>query len=173
MIDKTDVLLECKRNLYDVETYIRLSLEEMESVIARIKSELTDVVGRYNSSTNGKCHCKNQIKLYIIWKILKNLIGGSPIVAGYNWILTPASIIVGHYFSKFSSNFDSILTDSLSLLKLFETSHFREDCFYLQSTFIVCKRTFWYKMLYNASYNDSWVEEYKKWNTQCLFYCGN
>ena len=28
---------------------------------------------------------------YIIWKILKNPIVGRPIVAGHNWILTPAS----------------------------------------------------------------------------------
>ena len=34
---------------------------------------------------------------YIIWKILKNPIVGRPIVAGYNWIVTPASIFVGHY----------------------------------------------------------------------------
>ena len=32
---------------------------------------------------------------YIIWNILKNLIVGRPIVARYNWILTPASIFVG------------------------------------------------------------------------------
>ena len=38
---------------------------------------------------------------YIIWKILKNPIVGLPIVAGYNWILTPASIYVGHYLKTF------------------------------------------------------------------------
>ena len=34
---------------------------------------------------------------YVIWKILKNPIGGRPIVAGYNWILTPVSDFIGHY----------------------------------------------------------------------------
>ena len=34
---------------------------------------------------------------YIIWKILKNPIVGTPICAGYCWILTTASIYVGHY----------------------------------------------------------------------------
>jgi len=66
---------------------------------------------------------------YIIWKILKNPIVGRPIVAGYNWILTPASIFVGHYLKEFYSKFDSILTDSLSLIKLLETNRFHEGCF--------------------------------------------
>ena len=40
----------------------------------------------------------------IIWKILKNPIVGRPIVAGFNWILTPASIFVGHYLKEFVLN---------------------------------------------------------------------
>ena len=35
---------------------------------------------------------------YIIWKIFKNPVVCRPTVAGYNWILTPASIFVGRYF---------------------------------------------------------------------------
>ena len=54
---------------------------------------------------------------YIIWKILKNPIGGRPIVAGYNWIFTPASIFVGTLLKDFYSKFDGILKDSLSLVK--------------------------------------------------------
>ena len=53
---------------------------------------------------------------YIIWKILKNPIVGRLIVAGYNWILTPASIFVGHYLKELYSKFENILTDSLSLI---------------------------------------------------------
>ena len=47
---------------------------------------------------------------YIIWKILKNPIVGRPIVAGYNWIVTPASIFVGHYLKEFYSKLKYILT---------------------------------------------------------------
>ena len=66
---------------------------------------------------------------YIIWKILKNPIVGRPIVAGYNWILTPASIFVGHYLKDFCNKFDSILQDSLSLVKILEKEHFDVNCF--------------------------------------------
>ena len=37
MVDKMDVISKCKRQLYDVKTYIRLLLEEMEILIAKIK----------------------------------------------------------------------------------------------------------------------------------------
>ena len=66
---------------------------------------------------------------YIIWKILKNPIVGRPIVAGYNWILTPASIFVGHYLKEFYSKLENILTDSLSLIRILEISKFDKDCF--------------------------------------------
>ena len=66
---------------------------------------------------------------YIIWKILKNPPVGRPIVAGYDWILTPASIFAGHFLKEFYSKFDSILTDSLSLVKFLEKEKFDEDVF--------------------------------------------
>ena len=66
---------------------------------------------------------------YIIWKILKNPPVGRPIVAGYKWIFTPASIFVGHFLKEFYSKFDSILNDSLSLVKLLEISRFDKNCF--------------------------------------------
>ena len=66
---------------------------------------------------------------YIIWKILKNPIVGRPIVAGYNWILTPASIFVGHYLKEFYSKFENILTDSLSIVKMLENINFDVNCF--------------------------------------------
>ena len=47
-----------------------------------------------------------------------NPIVGRPIVTGYNWILTPASIFVGHHLKTFYSKFENILNDSLSLVKL-------------------------------------------------------
>jgi hypothetical protein len=46
---------------------------------------------------------------YVIWKILKNPIIGRPIVADYDWILTPASIFAGHFLKNFYSKFDSFI----------------------------------------------------------------
>ena len=60
---------------------------------------------------------------------MKNPIVGRPIVAGYDWILIPASIFVGHYLKEFYSKFDSILTDSLSLVKILEEKRFNKNCF--------------------------------------------
>ena len=60
---------------------------------------------------------------------MKNPIVGRPIVAGYNWILTPASIFVGHYLKDFYSKFDSILMDSLNLIKILETHRFNQKSF--------------------------------------------
>ena len=114
-------------------------MEEMEMLIAKIQMELREVIDK-----NKKLKiCNNKegnfivSKLknftiphfYIIWKILKNPIVGRPIVAGYNWILTPASIFVGHYLKKFYCKFDSILTDSLSLVKILEEKRFDKNCF--------------------------------------------
>ena len=56
---------------------------------------------------------------YIIWKILKNPPVGRPIVAGYKWIFTPASIFVGHFSKESYCKIDSILNDNLRLVKLF------------------------------------------------------
>ena len=69
---------------------------------------------------------------YIIWKILKNPIVGRSIVAGYNWILTPASILVGTFLKDFYSKFDSILKDSFSLVKILEKPKFNLDSFCLR-----------------------------------------
>ena len=66
---------------------------------------------------------------YIIWKIQKNPPVRRPIFAGYKWIFTPASIFVGRFLKEFYSKFDSILNDSLSLVKLLEISRFDENCF--------------------------------------------
>ena len=72
---------------------------------------------------------------YIIWKILKNPIVGRPIGAGYNWIVTPASIFVGHYLKEFYSKLENILTYSLSLIRILEISKFDKDCFLLTIDF--------------------------------------
>ena len=66
---------------------------------------------------------------YIIWNILKNPPVGRPIVARYNWILTPASIFVGYFLKEFYAKFDGILKDSLSLVKILEKTRFNLNCF--------------------------------------------
>ena len=60
---------------------------------------------------------------------MKNPIVGRPIVAGYNWILTPASILVGIFLKDFYSKFESILKDSFSLVKILEKTKFNLDSF--------------------------------------------
>ena len=50
-------------------------------------------------------------------------------MAGYNWILSPASIFVAPYLKEFCSNFNLILLDSFSLVKILEREKFDSDCF--------------------------------------------
>ena len=104
--DKSDVIKECQRQLYDIITYNKISWEQAKQPIAKIKLDLKRIVNKH--MIKGSCS-KFEAKFllskidsfsiphfYIIWKILKNPPVGSPIVAGYNWILTPASIFVGY-----------------------------------------------------------------------------
>ena len=42
-------------------------------------------------------------------------------MAGYKWILTQASILVGHYLKEFYSKFENILMVSLSVIKMLKT----------------------------------------------------
>ena len=65
MADKTDVVKECQRQLYDINTYIRLSLEEMEILIAKIKSHLLEIVGRYKENF----FCSTKEKDFLLSKI--------------------------------------------------------------------------------------------------------
>ena len=76
-----------------------------------------------------KMYIYNIPHFYIIWKILKNPIVGRPVVAEYNWILTPATIFVGFYLKSFYSKFKNILTDSLSLIKFLEKNKIDKKCF--------------------------------------------
>ena len=91
-------------------------------LIAKIKSELWDVVNKYVAKK--ECNQKEATFLtsnsrlftiphfYIIWNFFKNPKIGRPIVTDYDWILTQASIFAGHFLKEFYSKFDSILTDS-------------------------------------------------------------
>ena len=137
--DKESVIKESKRQLYEKRVYNQLTQEEAEQLIRIIKKRLTTSVNKH--TLRGSCSKKESAFLlsnlqkfkiphfYIIWKILKNPIVGRPIVAGYNWILTPASIFVGHYLKKFCNKFDTILLDSLSLVKILEKEQFSSDCY--------------------------------------------
>ena len=37
LTNKNDIIIECKRQIYDINTYIKLSIEEIEILIAKIK----------------------------------------------------------------------------------------------------------------------------------------
>ena len=45
--DKEDVVNECKRQLYDIATYFKLSIEQMEMLIAKIQTNLEEVVNKH------------------------------------------------------------------------------------------------------------------------------
>ena len=45
--EKEDVIKECVRQHYDINTYLKLSTTEVEMLIAKIKSELLEVVNKY------------------------------------------------------------------------------------------------------------------------------
>ena len=80
--------------LFDINTYLKLSLEEMEMLIAKIQMKLREVVNKYKNQkvcnvkeenfTSSKFHNFTIPHFYITWKILKNPTVGRPIVAGYN-----------------------------------------------------------------------------------------
>ena len=112
--EKKDVIKECSRQLCDIQTYFELSTEAIEMLIAKIRTELLEVINKY--SLRNECSKKekdfllSKIKgftiphFYIIWKILKNPIIGRPIVAGYDWIQTPASILQDIFLKNFTLN---------------------------------------------------------------------
>ena len=47
--DKADVIVECKRQQFDINTYRKLSLVEMEMLIAKIQMELQEVVYKFKN----------------------------------------------------------------------------------------------------------------------------
>ena len=91
---------ECQRQLGDTNTYLKLSKEELfikkeafivtlESLIEKYGEICTEQEKRF-LKTNLKNHTLPHF--YILWKINKNPIVGRPVVIGYNWIPTCASI---------------------------------------------------------------------------------
>ena len=118
-MDKVDVISECVGKLNDVKTYLKLTEEKLKNIIMDIQNKLKRTVESHLYKGNctkkeadfllSKMYIFDIPHFYIIWKILKNPIVGRPTVAGYNWILTPASIFVGHYLKEFYSKFENIL----------------------------------------------------------------
>ena len=45
--EKEDVIKECKRQFYDINTYVKFSIQEAEMLIAKIQSELSEVVNKF------------------------------------------------------------------------------------------------------------------------------
>ena len=70
--DKEDVIVECKRQLYDINTYLKLSLEEMEMLIAKIQMELCEVVNKYKKQK--QCNVKEENFILRNSEILQSLI---------------------------------------------------------------------------------------------------
>ena len=78
--DKSDVINECKRQLYDVDTYVKLSLEKMEKFLQDSIAALRRTVNRHfylgNCSQKEKEFLLSNVfnyaipHFYIIWKIL-------------------------------------------------------------------------------------------------------
>ena len=78
--DKEDMVLECKRQLYDVITYNKMSWEEAKSLIDKIKFDLKNIIRKHMEK--GSCLYQEAKFLlskmdkfsvphfYIIWKIL-------------------------------------------------------------------------------------------------------
>ena len=101
-----------------------VSLQEAKNLIKKVNFNLKNVV--WKPVENGSCSSKeakfvlSKINSFsvphfnIIWNIFKNPLVDRPIIAGYNWILTPPSIFVSFYLKEFYCKFDGILKDSLS-----------------------------------------------------------
>ena len=80
--DNKDVIGESKRQLYDINTYLKMSMEEMEILIAKIQMELREVTNKYKNlkicNSKEENFIVSKLKnftiphFYIIWKILKN-----------------------------------------------------------------------------------------------------
>ena len=123
----------------DSSDIFKLSKDQAQELIVSIQTQLTNIIDFHKQ--RGNCSKKEEEFLlsklktfviphfYILWKILKKPIVGRPIVLGCNWILTPASIFVGHRLKKFCEKFNTILPDTLSLVKILETKQFDHDCF--------------------------------------------
>ena len=54
--DKEDVIKKCKRQLFDMNTLFKLSIKQMEMLVAKIQLGLSEVVGTHQIQK----HCDNK-----------------------------------------------------------------------------------------------------------------
>ena len=80
--DKEDVVLECRRELYDVITYNKMLQEQAKSLLDKIKFDLKNIVRKHIEKGSysyqeakfllSKLESFTVLHFYIVWKILKN-----------------------------------------------------------------------------------------------------
>ena len=127
---------ECWRQLRDAKTYQSLSKKEIFDVKETALSSLEAILDKYSEmcTHQEKRFLKTHVKsfkiphFYVLWKMHKNPIVGRPIVAGYSWIATSASKFVTFYLKDFVTKFETILPDSIHLVRILETTKFERDC---------------------------------------------
>ena len=102
-----------------------MSKEAVKQFITDIQNKLKRIMESH--MYKGNC-TKKEAEFFDVKNT--NPIVGRPVVAGYNWILTPVTIFVVHYLNEFYSKFENILTDSFSLIKLLEKTKTDINCFF-------------------------------------------
>ena len=128
---KSDVIKECKRQLVDVATKTFVFFSSIVGLRRIVESHFC-----FGSCSQKRSRKRISFVQYsqlrnstLLHHLEKNPPVRRPIFAGYKWIFTPASIFVGRFLKECYSKFDSILNDSLSLVKLLEISRFDKNCF--------------------------------------------
>jgi hypothetical protein len=133
---KIQFLTEAETHLKDLNVYLPLSKEECKVFIERAKEQLRNIInkhGRFLYKELQEFLCKNLDSFtiphfYFLWKVHKDPKVIRSIVASYNWITTAASIYVSDCLKDHMSKFDTILKDSLTLVRILETTKFPKNC---------------------------------------------
>ena len=118
----------------DKRTYSQLIEQKKDAFLKKAARDLLIILQKHFVSKEDDKFLKIFLdnfdipKFYIIWKIHKNPIVGRPIVASCRWLTTAASIFVGEYLKEFIKEFDTILEDTSSIIKILETQTFPENC---------------------------------------------
>ena len=86
--DKDDVIKECKRQLDNIDVYLKLSKDQMEMLTRQIQNQLANIIDFHKQQ--GKCSIREEFLLSKLNKfVMKEPIVGRPIISGCTWILTP------------------------------------------------------------------------------------
>ena len=127
---------ECYRQLSDYVTYAKLSKERKDEIIQEAIFILQHLCKKYSDILDfkEKNYILSKIKqfavplFYIFPKKHKTSILGRPIVAGHSWILTPASVICGHYLKQLEKLYSYLLQDSKNLIMTLESLNVPKNC---------------------------------------------